>query len=419
MMEKKNRLLENIFSMVTLRGMEYILAFLLVPYLLRTLGPSHYGSIAFMQGIIAYFTLVINYGFNLTAPRDIALADTVQLPRVFSSYFWGTFFLWLGSSTIFGLGYGIFCIFFQERLDFPLFLACYMTAIGIVVFPIWFFQGIQQMRYITLLNLIGRLITMGMIFYFVRTSEDYIIAAFLQSCTTVFAGILSWKVIFKGWPGIVGRPVLKDIMEAYKKGWNIFLSSLAFNLYTTSDIVILGALTNSAVVGYYSGAEKLISCIRRGIGAVNDAIYPFISKQFKESKDRAFHFLRKQLFVYTIGGIFGGFTILFLSPVIVPWLLGSKYISSINVLQVMSFVPLVVSVSNVFGYETMLPLGMQQVYSRILIAASALNLILIVPCILWKDAFGVAVCVVITETFIAAIMGWVLWNKKILLRNKD
>ena len=119
--------------------------------------------------------------------------------------------------------------------------------------------------------------------------------------------------------------------------------------------MILGALTNSAVVGYYSGAEKLISCIRRGIGAVNDAIYPFISKQFKESKDRAFHFLRKQLFVYTIGGIFGGFTILFLSPVIVPWLLGSKYISSINVLQVMSFVPLVVSVSNVFGYETMLP----------------------------------------------------------------
>lgn len=419
MMEKKNRLFENIFSMVTLRGMEYILAFLLVPYLLRTLGPSRYGSIAFMQGVIAYFTLVINYGFNLTAPRDIALADTVQLPRVFSSYFWGTIFLWLGSSSFFCLGYMMFCIFFQERLDIPLFLACYMSAIGIVVFPVWFFQGIQQMRYITLLNLIGRFITIGMIFMFVRSSEDYIMAAFLQSCTTVFAGILSWKVIFKDWPGIVGRPVLKDIMEAYKKGWNIFLSSLAFNLYTTSDIVILGALTNSAVVGYYSGAEKLISCIRRGIGAVNDAIYPFISQQFKESKDRAVRFLRKQLLVYTIGGLFVGFTILFFSPMIIPWLLGSKYISSINVLQVMSFVPLVVSMSNVFGYETMLPLGMQQVYSRILIAASALNLILIIPCILWKDAFGVAVCVVITETFIATIMGWVLWSKKILLRNKD
>ena len=92
-MDKKNRLLENIFSMVTLRGMEYILAFLLVPYLLRTLGPEQYGSIAFMQGIIAYFTLVINYGFNITAPKDIALAEPNQLSTIFSSYFWATVFL--------------------------------------------------------------------------------------------------------------------------------------------------------------------------------------------------------------------------------------------------------------------------------------------------------------------------------------
>ena len=199
-MEKKHRLLENIFSMVTLRGMEYILAFLLVPYLLRTLGPAHYGAIAFMQGIIAYFTLVVNYGFNLTAPRDIALADTDQLPRIFSSYFWGTFFLWLGSSIVFCMGYGVFCVFFKERLDIPLFFACYLTVVGMVVFPVWFFQGVQQMRYITLLNLTGRFVTMGLIFYLIRSPEDYVMAAFLQSCTAVFAGILSWKVIYKGWP---------------------------------------------------------------------------------------------------------------------------------------------------------------------------------------------------------------------------
>ena len=415
-MEKRKRLLENIFSMVTLRGMEYILAFLLVPYLLRTLGPARFGSIAFMQGIIAYFTLIINYGFNLTAPRDIALADTTQLPRIFSCYFWGIFFLWLGSSTIFGLGYGIFCLLFRERLDIPLFFACYMTAVGTAAFPVWFFQGVQQMRYITLLNLIGRFVTTGLIFCLVHSSEDYIMAAFLLSCTTVFAGLVSWKVIYKKWPEILCRPVVKDILEVYKNGWKIFLSSLACNLYTTSDVVILGALTNSTVVGYYSGAEKLIGCVRKGIGAVSDAVYPFISQQFKESKDAAVSFLRNQLIIYLICGIIGGLAILFLSPAIVPWLLGEKYVPSVSVLQAMSFVPLFVAVSTVFGYETMLSLGMQQPYSRILIAASLLNLVLIVPCIFWKEALGVAFCSVLTEAFITIIMGWVLWKNRILLR---
>ena len=186
----------------------------------------------------------------------------------------------------------------------------------------------------------------------------------------------------------------------YKNDWDVFLSSLAFNLYTASDVIILGILTNSTVVGYYSGAEKLIVCARRGIGAVSDAIYPFISQKFKESKDTAFSFLRKQLTVYLIFGVSVGFMILFLSPVVVPWLLGDKYISSVSVLQAMSFVPLVVAVSTVFGYETMLPLGIQKAYSRTFIAASILNLIIIVPFIVWKSALGVAFCVMITETFI-------------------
>ena len=415
MVNKRNRLIENIFSMVTLRGMEYILAFLLIPYLLRTLGPSHYGSIAFMQGIIAYFSLVINYGFNLTAPKDIALAEQEELPRIFSSYFWGTFFLWLLCSALFAIGYWLLYVIFQLTLDVPLFFACYMTAIGLVIFPVWFFQGVQEMRYITILNLSGRLITMVLLFYLIRAPEDYVFAAFLQSCTTVFAGMLSWRVIYSGWPGIFQRPVKEDILKKKKKGWQIFLSSLAVNLYTSSDVVILGVLTNSTIVGYYSGAEKLISCVRRGIGAVSDAIYPYITQKFKESKEGAYGFLRKQLAVYAVGGILGGLLIFFFSPNIVPCLLGSKYIPSIAPLQLMSFIPFMVAVSTVFGYETMLPLGLQKIYSKILIAASIVNLVLIVPAILWKGALGVAGCVLITETFITMVMGIYLWRKRILL----
>ena len=100
----------------------------------------------------------------------------------------------------------------------------------------------------------------------------------------------------------------------------------------------------------------------------------------------------------------------------IPWLLGEKYIPSIGPLQVMAFVPLVVAMSNVMGYETMLPLGMEKIYSKVLITASIFNLIIICPLISWKGAEGTALAVLCTETMVTVIMAVVLWKKRILLR---
>ena len=405
-------LIENIFSMVTLRAMEYILSFLLVPYLLKTLGPSQYGAIAFMQGIAGYFTLIINYGFNMTAPRDIACSSEKDWPKLFSSYFWSMVLLWAGSSLIFATGYIILKNFFFIELDIKLFFAVYISVIGFVIFPIWFFQGIQQMRYITMFNLIGRMVTIVLLFLLVKSPDDYLIAAFLQSCTSLFAGLISWYILHRITPGILQNPDKNEIERAFKEGWKIFVSTLAINLYTTSDLVILGMLTNNTVVGYYSGADKLINCIKRGISAVNDAVYPYISRLMKESKQKAFHFLKKQFTIYVIWGVIGGTIILIFSPRFIPWLLGNKYIPSIRPLQIMGFVPLIVSMSNVLGYETMLPLGMEEDFSRVLIMASVLNLLIIGPLIYWQQASGVAMAMLITETFVTLEMGYVLWKKK-------
>ena len=130
-----------------------------------------------------------------------------------------------------------------------------------------------------------------------------------------------------------------------------------------------------------------------------------------ESREGALHFLKKQLYVYIVGGIFIGFFILILSPYVIPWLLGERYVSSIMPLQILSFVPLIVAMSNIFGYETMLPLGMEKDYSRTLLWASILNLIMICPLILLFQENGPAIATVVTETFVTAVMGTMLWKK--------
>ena len=79
----KNKLAGNIISLFTLKGAEYIISFITLPYLLRVLGPEKYGAIAFVQVIINYGVLLVDYGFNLTAPRDIARVEASDRPRHF------------------------------------------------------------------------------------------------------------------------------------------------------------------------------------------------------------------------------------------------------------------------------------------------------------------------------------------------
>ena len=408
-------MVENIFSMLTLRGLEYILSFLLVPYMLRTLGPANYGAIAFMQSIVAYFNLFIDFGFNLTAPRDLAQAGKSEIPQIFSTYLWAKISLWLGVSVFFIFSILVIQHFTNYNFNFVLFVAVYTSVIGNVLFPIWFFQGIQQMRYITMINLIGRFFTIGCIFILVKVPADFIKAAFFLSCTPLVAGILSLILIHNKFHGILRKPDVETMMAVIKKSKQIFISNLSVNLYTSTDVIILGLLTNNTIVGYYSGADKLIACIKRGISAINDAVYPYITRKFIESREEAFHFLRIQSGIYLMGGIAGGIILLVASSYAIPWLLGSKYISSVQPLQIMAFVPLVVSLSNIFGYEIMLPLGMENVYSRILICASVLNLVIISPLVLLFQASGASLAMLVTELFVTIVMGYILHSKSLFI----
>ncbi len=99
----------------------------------------------------------------------------------------------------------------------------------------------------------------------------------------------------------------------------------------------------------------------------------------------------------------------------IPWLLGDQFIHSIRPFQIMAFVPLLVSFSNIFGYEIMLPLGMEKIYSRILLLASALHIAIIIPFILLYQENGVSVAILIMELFVTVIMREAFRKKNILL----
>ena len=297
--------------------------------------------------------------------------------------------------------------------DICLYAVVYITVIGNVIFPVWFFQGVQQMRYITIVNIIARLFSIAGIFYFIKEPQDYLLAALFQAIVPLIAGICSWIILIKNFPEVLCLPKLRDIKNTLKDGWSIFISTVAINLYTASNIVFLGIFTNPVMVGYFSGAQKIIDNVKQLLGPISQAIYPHISKLVKESPQNVKPFLRKVILVLGGGNLLLSIFIFIFAEFIVDILLGSGYEESVILLRIMSFLPFIIALSNVFGIQIMLPFGMQSTFSKILICAAVLNTCMVIPLILLYQDIGVSVSIVITECFVTAVMFYVLKKNKI------
>ena len=398
--------------------MEYILAFITFPYLVRVLQVENFGAVVFVQGIIQYFVLFTDYGFNLLGPKEIAQHDSIkERGKIFASIFCAKLILLLISTIVF------ICMLIGAKyindIDIILYSVVYLMVIGNVIFPIWFFQGIQQMRYITIVNIIGRFLSVACIFYFVKAPSDYILAGLFQAIVPLIAGICSWIILWKKYREVFILPKFKNVKQVFIDAWEIFTSTIAINLYTASNIVFLGLLTNNIIVGYFSGAQKIIQNINQLISPVIQAIYPYVSKTASNSKNDALKFLRKIVLILGGGNFIGSILIFIFAEWIVDILLGAGYEQSVLLLRILAFLPFIISLSNIFGIQTMLVFGMKKQFNKVLLSAAIVNTVIVLPMIYFYQAIGVSVSMTITETFVTLSMYYILRKNNIdLIRGK-
>ncbi len=417
MKKKYNKLAENIISLFIIKGLEYILALITFPYLVRILQVENFGAVVFTQGIIQYFVLFTDYGFNLLGPKEIAQHDnTEERGKIFASIFGAKLILLLVSTIIFICM--IIGIKYFKNIDIALYSVVYIMVVGNVIFPIWFFQGIQRMRYITIVNIIGRIFSVACIFYYVRDPSDYILAGFFQAIVPIIAGFCSWIILWKSYREVFILPKYQDIKLVFIDAWEIFTSTIAINLYTASNIVFLGILTNNTVVGYFSGAQKIISSINGLISPITQAIYPYVSKLANNSKIDTLNFLRKVILVLGGGNLIGSILIFIFAEWIVDLLLGDGYEQSILLLRILSFLPFIISLSNIFGIQTMLVFGMKKQFNKILLSSAVINTIIVLPMIYFYQAIGVSISMTITEIFVTVTMYIILKKNNINLITK-
>ena len=412
------KILENIVSLTGLQFASYILPLITLPYLTYVLGPDKFGLTQYAISLITYFQMFTDYGFNLSATRELAIVreDKKKVSEIFNTVMFIKIMLTVISFIVL-----LAIISFVPKFnnDADVYLLTFGIVIGYVLFPTWLFQGMEYMKYTSILNIIGKVIFTVLIFVFIHQTSDYLLVPIIKSFGYIVVGILGIYISLTKFDINLSVPSIKNIKYHLKEGWHVFLSTIAINMYTTTNTFLLGLLTNNTLVGYYSIAEKIINAVNGLFNPISQALYPFISRTVNnKDKNSNILMIRKLTKLAAIlGMIFSIMVFVFAEPAI-NILFGPEYSSSITVLRILSIIPFMVSLSNIFGIQTMLTFNYKKAFTKIVLMGGIIDIVLGIILISLFKEIGIAISFAITETFITIAMLTFLQRKGIKIIGK-
>lgn len=387
-MEDKKRLMSNFFSLSVLQGANYILPLITLPYLVRVLGIDNFGILAMATAVIMYLGILVDYGFNTTGTRAISINrnDIKKVEEIYNTIMFIKVFLLLVALLVLSFVLYVFDSLGKYSL---IYFLTFGILIGQYLFPTWLFQGLEQMKYITYINLTSKLFFTVCLFIFVKHEEDLYIVPLLNSLGFIIGGIVAIFFIKKRFHIRFKLPTSNQVKIQLKDGWNIFIASLSGNIYGQGNLILLGAFTTPAIVGYYSIAQKLTVSVVSIFQVFSQTMMPYLSNLQTLDKSKFSEIIKKTLkysillntlmtgillmisdFIYRLVSgesnaigyysfsfwlIIGFFTIInvVLHPILIA-LKQDKYIAKIYIFISMSFLGFATILSLLYSYKGML-----------------------------------------------------------------
>jgi PST family polysaccharide transporter len=398
--EIKN-LLNNFGFLILLSIANFVLPFLSFPYLVKTIGVEKFGLLAFSISIISYFVMLTDFSFNLSATREIALNidNKKKIDEIVSSVYVIKIILMLVSFIVLG-----FFLIVIPKLNEYWFIHVFTfgTVVGQLLFPMWFFQGIEKMRTISILNIISKGFFTLCIFIFIKKPEDFYLVPIFSSMGLIIIGVTSIIILYKNYKIRFYIPKKEVLLYYLKDGRHLFLSNISITLYTSTITSLLGFFTNNTIVGYYSVAERIISALRGMISPISQTLFPYLNKKAVISKEKVLEINRKLLIFVTPFFILGSIMLIIFAENILKFLFNYSDPNTALVLRILAFIPTLIFLHTIFALFTMLVFKRNKYYSQIILSAGILNLILAFVLIPLYHHVGAAICVIFIELYILA-----------------
>jgi len=396
-------LIENLFYLYVVQIANYVLPFITFPFLVRMLGPKNFGLMAFVFAFIYYFVVIVDYGFNLTATKQIAVnrSDPAKILKIFNEVLFVKTLLMFICGIVVAL---LVLLIPKLHENWFLYSIAFGAVIGNVLLPQWFYQGIEKMKYIALFNLSGKVLSTLGIFVFIRGESDYRLAIIIQVCGIIIPGIVSMVHCVTKYQIKLQIPTVREIKDQLIDGWHVFVSQISMIIYSNSPIITLGMFASYQIVGYYSIAQKIISAAVNVCNPISAALFPRVGLLFHTAKLQALMLLRKVLFVGLVAFVLLSIGLWAASDYLVLLIAGERLPEVSSLIKIMSLMPLMVFIDNIFGTQILLNIGHKNKYMRALLSGSIVSMILSFIVIPYWNLNGAAIVVISTEMVIMFMM---------------
>ena len=365
--QNKN-LLENFISLGALQIISYVFPLITLPYLARVLSVEKFGLVFFAIAFMGYFDILVDFGFGLSATREIAINRHNQnnLSNIFNSVTTIKFCL----ISVSYLALILVTIFIPKIHDnWLVFHLSFLMVVGNAIYPVWFFQGMEKMKYITFLNILAKTIFLVLIFIFVKQQSDYILVSLLNSCGFLISGIIGFIFAVKEFKIKLYIPKLQSLKKQFKYSSEFFITKLSVSAYTNTNTVCLGFVGSELMVGFYVAAEKIYNAINGLKTPLVNALYPYVTRN-RDIK------LYTKIFKMTILVTFliSLFGFIFAKDIITTFY-GSEMQNAYKIFQIFCFLFFVNVPSVLLGYPLLGAFGYTKICNYSVVFSSIIHII--------------------------------------------
>jgi PST family polysaccharide transporter len=411
--EDKKLVFKNIFFLGLMQGANYILPFITIPYLVRTIGIEKYGLVAFTQSFAAYFVIFTDYGFSLSATKLISINrdNSQKISEIFSS----VLFVKL-AFVILSVIFSTVIIFSFKKFysEYEIFYFSLLILIGQMLFPVWLFQGLEKMRYITFINILIKLFFTLCIFVFIRQEKDYLYVPLINSLGFLVGGLVAFYIAIKQF-NIKFSFNLANIKNQLIDGWHLFLAILSTNIYRNANTFFLGLVSTNTAVGYYALASKIIISLQALMSPIGQSLYPHLSKKYHTiSRKNAIKNLFSIAKYYGLILFVIVFLVLIFSNFIIKIIAAKPMIEAVIDMRILSFVILFGSFNYLFGTIGLINLNFERYFTKCIVFVSIFDIIACLTLGYFFKDLGASIAFVASEFFLLLLV----FSKILRIRNE-
>jgi O-antigen/teichoic acid export membrane protein len=381
----------------------YIFPLITMPYLARVIGVDGFGKIAFASAVVVWFQTVADWGFNYTATRDVAKNrdDKEKVSEIFSNVLWARCLLMIVSFLLL-----LIAIFFVPifKENYAIILVTFLLVPGHIMFPDWFFQAMERMKYITILNLLSKLLFTIAVFVFIKNKSDFILQPLFTTLGYIVSGLISMYVILYKWQIKIKRPELNSILNTIKGSTDVFINNILPNFYNSFSVMLLGHFGGPISTGIYDASRKFTGLAHQFMNVISRTFFPYLSRRI--DKHSSFEKM------YLITSLIISICLFALAPILIDLFFTVDFYPAIPILRLTSISTFLVALSMVYGSHYLIIKGYEKILRNITFTCTIIGFIISFPLVYFLNVLGAALTLTITQAILGVFIMIVAKKKK-------